>query len=117
MAHLLVDRMIEAPPFTYCGVDMFGPFIIKVRQSGLKRYGILFTCLNSMVIHTEVANFMDTNSFLLALQRFIVCGGNVKCMRSDNGSNFVGAAKEFDKTLKEMDQQFNLFLQTHGASS
>ena len=36
-------------------------------------------------------------------------------MRSDNGSNFVGAAKELGQALKEMDQQVKLFLETYGA--
>ena len=66
-----------SPPCTYCGLDMFGPFIIKERQSEIKRYGILFTCLNSRAaIHIEV----DTNSFILALQRFIACRRNVRFM-------------------------------------
>ena len=115
MADLPMDRMTEAPPFTYCAVDMFSPFIIKEMQSEIKRYGILFTCLNSRVIQIEVKNFMDTNSFILALQRFIARRGNVKFMRSDNGSNFVGAAKQLGQALKEMDQQVKLFLETHGA--
>ena len=29
MADLPVHRLAEAPPFTYCKVDMFGPFMIK----------------------------------------------------------------------------------------
>ena len=31
MAHLPKDRFQEAVPFTYCAVDMFGPFKIKVK--------------------------------------------------------------------------------------
>ena len=45
MADLPADRTKEAPPFTYCGVDMFGPFEIKERRTILKRYGALFICL------------------------------------------------------------------------
>ena len=29
MADLPSDRLQEEPPFSYCGVDMFGPFYIK----------------------------------------------------------------------------------------
>ena len=29
MAELLKDRRIEGPPFTHCGVYMFGPFVKK----------------------------------------------------------------------------------------
>ena len=115
MADLPMDRMIGVPPFTYCGVDMFAPFIIKERQSEIKRYGILFTCRNSRAIHIKGARFMDTNSFILALRRFIACRGNVRSMRSENGSNFVGAAKELGQALKEMEQQVKLFLEIYGA--
>ena len=116
MADLPEDRMREAPPFTYCGVDMFGPFIIKERRSEIKRYGILFTCLSSRAIHIEVACFMDTNSFIQALRRFIARRGNVRLMRSDNGSNFIGAERELAEAFKEMDHQaVKSFLENHGA--
>ena len=32
MADLPTDRTIDEPPFTNCGVDMFGPFLIKERK-------------------------------------------------------------------------------------
>ena len=109
-----MHRMIETPTFTYCGVYMFSPVFIKERLSEIKRYGILFPCLNSRAVHNEAANFMDTESFILALQRFIARRGNVRFMRSDNGSNFVGAVKELGQALKETDQQIKLFLDNHG---
>ena len=37
MAELPQDRLKEEPPFTYCSVDMFGPFEIKERRSTLKQ--------------------------------------------------------------------------------
>ena len=36
MADLPQERHAEAAPFAYCGVDMFGPLIIKERRSELK---------------------------------------------------------------------------------
>ena len=30
MSELPSDRLQESPPFTYCGVDLFGPFTIKI---------------------------------------------------------------------------------------
>ena len=33
IADLPYCRVAEAPPFTFCGVDMFGPFIIKQEES------------------------------------------------------------------------------------
>ena len=42
MANLPYERTTEAPPFTYHGVDMFGPFYIKEKRSELKRDGAMF---------------------------------------------------------------------------
>ena len=36
MADLPSSRLMEVLPFSYCGVDMFGPFIIKQRRSEVK---------------------------------------------------------------------------------
>ena len=36
MADLPHDRLKEEPPFTHCGVDTFGLFLIKERRNTLK---------------------------------------------------------------------------------
>ena len=56
MADLLEDRLTPAPPFTYVGVDYFGPYVTKEGRKERKRYGALFTCLVSRAVHIEVAN-------------------------------------------------------------
>ncbi|XP_046548628.1 uncharacterized protein LOC124258605 [Haliotis rubra] len=94
MADLPEDRMQEAPPFTYCGVDMFGPFLVKEGRKGVKRYGALFTCLGCRAIHIETTNSMSTDSFINALRRFITVRGPIRQLRSDQGTNFVGAQNE-----------------------
>ena len=105
MADLPHDRLKEEPPFTHCGVDIFGPFLIKERRNTLKRYGALFTCLASRAIHIEMIKNMDTESFILALRRFIDRRGNIRTTRCDNGSNFVGAKRELAKCWKEVNQK------------
>ena len=45
MADLPYCRVAEVLPFNFCGVDMFGPFIIKQR-SQVKHYGAMFTCMS-----------------------------------------------------------------------
>ena len=77
MADLPKDRFEEAPPFTYCAVDMFGPFTVRVKRSDMKRYGAMFTCLASRAVHIEVTHSLDTDSFIQALRRLIACRG--KC--------------------------------------
>ena len=58
-------------PRIYTGVDYFEPFIIKEGRKEVKRYGALFTCLVSRAVHIEVASSAESNSFILALRRFI----------------------------------------------
>ena len=48
---------------------------------------------------------MDTNSFILALQHFIARSGNIRSVQCGNGSNFVGAEKELEKCMNEMDNK------------
>lgn len=43
MADLPEERMELTPPFTYCGMDCFGPFYVKEARKELKKYGLLFT--------------------------------------------------------------------------
>ena len=105
MADLPEDRLTPAPPFTYVGVDYFGPYVTKEGRKERKRYGALFTCLVSRAVHIEVAHSLDTDSFLHALRRFIARRGQVREIRSDNGTNFVGARRELREAINEMDQK------------
>ena len=102
MADLPRNRVVpDEPPFTRTGVDLFGPFDIKRGRSTVKRYGVIFTCLASRAAHIEMATSLETDSFIHALRRFIARRGQVKEMRSDNGTNFVGADRELKKAMKE----------------
>ena len=47
MAGLPPERSSTEPPFTYNGVDLFGPFNVKQNRKDVKHYGTLFTCLSS----------------------------------------------------------------------
>ena len=116
MADLPQERCTEAAPFTYCGVDMFGPLIIKERRSEFNRYGALFTCFSSRAVHIEVTNSLDADSFIFALHRFMARRGTVRSIWSDNGTNFVGARNELQQALKEMKHdKIKSFLHGNGA--
>ena len=105
MSDLPENRANESPPFSYCGCDCFGPFIVKEGRKEMKRYGVVFTCLGCRAIHLETTTNMDTDSFILALRRFLGRRGPVRHIRSDNGGNFVGADNEMAKAMKEIDHQ------------
>ncbi|KAL4008191.1 hypothetical protein ACER0C_002043 [Sarotherodon galilaeus] len=101
MANLPQDRLIpDKPPFTNVGIDYFGPFEVKHGRSRVKRYGVLFTCLAVRAIHIEVAHSLETDSCINAFRRFIARRGQVSVMRSDNGTNLVGAEKEMREAIK-----------------
>ncbi|XP_062610110.1 uncharacterized protein LOC134271902 [Saccostrea cucullata] len=101
MADLPIDRMEPGPPFTFVGIDTFGPWPIVFRrtrggQSNQNRWAIMFTCLVSRAVHVELVEELSSSSFINALRRFVAVRGPVKQYRSDRGTNFVGAAKELN---------------------
>ncbi len=94
MANLPRYRLEPAPPLTFCGVDYFSPWYIKGGRKELKRYGVLFTCLSSRVIHLETAKSLEPDSFINALHRFLARRGPVRLLRSDQRTNLVGAKRQ-----------------------
>ena len=102
MGNLPADRLSEEPPFTYCGVDMFGPFLVKDDRKIQKRYGVMFTCLSSREVHIEATSNLETDSFIQVLRRLISRRENVRMIRSENVANFVGASIELKKAFGEM---------------
>ena len=106
MAPLPSQRLTpEEPPFTFTGLDYFGPVSTKLARKEFKRYGCLFTCLTSRAIHLEMSYDLTTESFLCALNRFIARRGRPKEIFSDNGTNFVGGERELREQLKAMNQR------------
>ena len=92
-------------PFTQTGVDYFGPMEVAIERRREKRWGALFTCLVTRAVHLELAGSLSTDSFIMALRRFISRRGAPSHIHSDNGTNFVGAAKELKEALAELDQE------------
>lgn len=104
LADLPQDRVEPAAPFTYSAVDYFGPFFVKEGRKEVKRYGVIFTCMASRAIHIETANSLETDAFINALRRFQAERGPVRQLRSDCGTNFIGAHRELKGGLKEMNE-------------
>ncbi|XP_075150541.1 uncharacterized protein LOC142224646 [Haematobia irritans] len=99
MGQLPLDRFTPfVRPFTYTGLDYFGPVTVAIGRRQEKRWVALFTCLTVRAVHLEVAHDLSTDACILAIRNFISRRGTPVRMRSDNGKNFVGLngdAKQF----------------------
>ena len=103
MADLPKERVTPEAPFTNSGADVCGPFKIKDGRKTNVRFVVLFTCFSSRAVHLEAITNLSTDCFILALRRFLARRGPMLSLRSDNGTNFVGAANEFRKLYNDMD--------------
>ncbi|UYV80173.1 hypothetical protein LAZ67_18001880 [Cordylochernes scorpioides] len=84
-----------------------GPLYLK---DGSKVWMVLFTCAVYRAIHFEMVSSLETDSFILALSRFIGRRGRPSTIYSDNGTNLVGTRNLFahlkwDKIVKETQEQ------------
>ena len=112
MADLPEVRLEPSPPFTHCGIDCFGPFIIKEGRKELKRYGLLITCMASRAVHVETLDDMSTDAFINGLRCVMALRGSIRSIRCDQGSNFVGAINELNKATGEMEHKIREYLTT-----
>lgn len=102
MGDLPSDRVKEMRPFSGVGMDFAGPFMIKasrLRNARLaKVYLCVFVCLSTKAVHLEVVADLTTEAFIASLDRFVSRRGLPRLIRSDNGTNFVGA----DRYLRDI---------------
>lgn len=90
MGDLPPERTAPARPFEYTTVDLFGLYEVKdeVRKKvKLKLWGIVFCCMASRAMHTDVVSDQSTESFLLAYQRFTALRGHPRKLWFDPGKN------------------------------
>ena len=109
MADLPPERLSFSPPFTYVGLDVFGPWNVVTRRTRggaaqSKRWAILFTCMSTRAVHVEVIESMDSAGCINALRRFFALRGPAKQLRSDQGTNFIGASSELGMRRGDPDQ-------------
>ena len=93
------------PPFTFTGLDIFGPFSVKRGRSSQKIYGCIFVCFTTRAVHIEDVGSLETDTFILALRRFISVRGAVKELWSDNGTNSTAGEKELSSLKREWNQR------------
>ncbi|XP_043066489.2 uncharacterized protein [Drosophila bipectinata] len=90
-------------PFTYTGVDYFGPLLVNVGRRKEKRWVALFTCLTLRAVHFEIAYSLDTSSCIMCLANFMALRGTPREIFSDNGTNFRATEKAVREELKKIE--------------
>ncbi|XP_075151975.1 uncharacterized protein LOC142226001 [Haematobia irritans] len=104
MGQLPVDRVTPyIRPFTYVGLDYFGPVDVTIRRQREKRWVALFTCLTIRAVHLEIATDLSSDACILCIRNFINRRGVPIQIRSDNGTNFVGLTKELSGEVGFLD--------------
>lgn len=111
MADLPPERTEPAAPFEFTTVDLFGPYLVKdevKKRVSVKVWGVVFCCMASRAIHTELASAVSTEAFLMAYRRFTAFRGHPRKIWSDPGNNFIGAKPvlaELDKFLSNQNKE------------
>ena len=57
--------------------------------------------MTTRAVHLELAQSLETDAFIMVLRRFLNTRGSVKQLRSDNGSNIIGAERELQQAIEQ----------------
>ena len=93
------------PPFTFTGVDLFGPLTVKWGRGTAKRLGCLFTCFTTRAVYLEVTPSLETDDLIMVPRQFISRRGPPKEIWSDRGTNFVGANRELKEAIAHWNEE------------
>ena len=97
------DRISPSRVFEEVGVDSAGPFLLKLGKVRkpviMKAYVCVFVCLSTKVVHLELVSDLTKEAFLATLKRFVARRGIPEVIRSDNGTNFIGALQQVERIV------------------
>ncbi|XP_060559357.1 uncharacterized protein LOC132719590 [Ruditapes philippinarum] len=93
MAALSSSRVQKSSAFSRTGLDYLGHLNIKTSNGNRKVWMCLFSCMTTRAIHLEVIQDLNTEEFLMCLQRFISQRNTPIEIASDNAAQFKLASK------------------------
>ena len=100
-------RLNPGDVFRDTGVDYAGPLYIKsgsIRKPVFtKCYVAVFVSLSVKAIHLEPVTELTTSAFIATLRRFVARRGLPTTIWSDHGTNFVGAANEINRLVRDQE--------------
>lgn len=92
-------------PFKNVGMDLAGPFYVKIGRSQVKRWILLICCMQYRCIHLEPVSSCDTDSFLIAFSKFISRRPRPESVRTDNAGNFAKGSQEIQELLLQLNME------------
>lgn len=117
MGSLPSVRCTPARAFLHSGVDYAGPIQVRTTKGrghrSYKGYICLFICMATRAIHLDMVSDMSTQAFLACFRRFVARRGHCAQLWSDNGTAFIGAAKELEQ-LKIIQGDVAEYLENNG---
>lgn len=124
MGQLPEDRLKPMRPFKISGVDFTGHINLRFSPGrgtkSYKGYICLFICFFSKAIHLEAVSDLTSSGFIAAFRRFVSRRGHCQTLYSDNGTNFIGAAKElremFDRSKSQLPDELHHLLANEGTT-
>ena len=103
LGQIPTERIVPDLVFNRVGLDYAGPFILKYgsvrKPSFVKAYVCIFVSLSIKAVHLELVSDLTTDTFIVALWRFISRRGKPSLIWSDHGTNFVGAIRELKEFI------------------
>ncbi|UYV67771.1 hypothetical protein LAZ67_5001937 [Cordylochernes scorpioides] len=98
MSDLPKERLTPGKPFSISGVDYAGPVSLRLSKGRGRKtekgYICLFVCFVTRAVHLELVTDASTPTFMSAFKRFVARRGHCTRLYSDQGTNFVGAARQ-----------------------
>ncbi|XP_065072516.1 uncharacterized protein LOC135696907 [Ochlerotatus camptorhynchus] len=85
-------------PFSYVGIDYFGPMLVKMGRSQVKRF------IHLLDHHMEVVHTLSAQSCIMVFRRFVARRGTPLEVYSNNGTCFVGANRQLKMEMKKINE-------------
>jgi hypothetical protein len=80
-------------PFQVTGVDCMGPITVKIYTKTKKVWIMIFTCTLTRFCQFFILESLESIKVLEAIVSFHASNGPIQTFISDNGTNFIGAAR------------------------
>ncbi|KAH7660539.1 Integrase core domain containing protein, partial [Aphelenchoides avenae] len=143
-AQLPLERVSQSRPFAHIGLDLFGPFQVRMgtnqqadpshtatKRRGrkattrpsdgqpsdlVKVWGVIFTCMATRAVHLEVTHSQSAEHLMHAMDRFMCCRGHPCSVTSDNAPSIILVNRALAAMWKSTmaDPVMQVYARSHG---